>query len=163
MHKALKTTGLVLFLSGCGYVDAYEEAVYDHEPVYCYKTLAAVQCFKEPQHEDKLRLVNYYGPHPSRTDAPDTPDIPELQPPTIEIEKWVKDPEPVPQPRVRVQGILRTVGFGKTHSQPMAQPGLQTGSQTYPTTMDEETATELKAMRITEPVPPSTFEVKLQE
>ena len=151
MHKALKTTGLVLFLSGCGYVDAYEEAVYDHEPVYCYKTLAAVQCFNEPQHEDKQRLVNYYGPHPSRTDEPDAPDVPELQPPTNEVETWVKDPEPIPQPRVRVQGVLRTVGYGKSLP------------QTYHTTLDEETAEELRAMRITEPVPPSTVEVKLQE
>ena len=96
MHKTLKTAALVLFLGGCGYVDAYEEAVYDHEPVYCYQSLAAVQCFKEPQHHDKLRLVNYYGPHPSRADEPDQPDVPELQAPTNSVDKWVKDPEPVP-------------------------------------------------------------------
>ena len=106
MHKAIKSTALFLFLGGCGYIDAYEEAVYDQEPVYCYKTLAAVQCFKEPQHTDKQRLVNYYGPHPSRTDEPDKSEVPELQPPTESISKWVKDPEPVPQPRVRVNGIL---------------------------------------------------------
>jgi hypothetical protein len=151
MHKAFKTTALVLFLGGCGYVDAYEEAVYDHEPVYCYQSLAAVQCFKEPQHTDRQRLVNYYGPHPSRADEPDAPEVPELQAPTEEIEKWVKDPEPVPQPRVRINGVLRTVGTGK------ALPA------SYRTTLDEETATELKAMRITEPVPPTTTKVKLQE
>jgi hypothetical protein len=151
MHKAFKTTALVLFLGGCGYVDAYEEAVYDREPVYCYQSLAAVQCFKEPQHTDRQRLVNYYGPHPSRADEPDAPEVPELQVPTEEIEKWVKDPEPVPQPRVRINGVLRTVGSGK------ALPA------SYRTTLDEETAVELKAMRITEPVPPTTDEVKLQE
>ena len=140
MHKTLKTAALVLFLGGCGYVDAYEEAVYDHEPVYCYQSLAAVQCFKEPQHHDKLRLVNYYGPHPSRADEPDQPDVPELQAPTNSVDKWVKDPEPVPQPRVRVSGVLRTVGFGK----PLPQK-----------TLDEETAAQLKSLRITEPVPPS--------
>ena len=158
MHKALKTTGLVLFLSGCGYVDSYEKAVYEQEPVYCYKSLAAVQCFNEPQHTDKQRLVNYYGPHPSRSDEPDTAEVPELQPPTNSVAKWVKDPEPVPLPRVRVHGILRTVGFGK----PLPA--------SYHTTLDKETETELKSMRITEPVPPTgqisnnkTEAVKLQE
>ena len=151
MQKAFKTTALVLFLGGCGYVDAYEEAVYDHEPVYCYKSLAAVQCFKEPQHTDKQRLVNYYGPDPSRADEPDPVEVPELQAPTEEIGKWVKDPEPVPQPRVRINGVLRTVGSGKV---------LPASNRIV---MDEETAAELKAMRITEPVPPTTFKVKLQE
>tara|TARA_B100000315_G_scaffold260553_1_gene322849 strand:+ start:3113 stop:3574 length:462 start_codon:yes stop_codon:yes gene_type:complete len=140
MHISLKTTALVLFLGGCGYVDAYEEAVYEHEPVYCYQSLAAVQCFKEPQHTDKQRLVNYYGPHPSRADEPDAPEVPELQAPTESVSKWVKDPEPVPQPRVRVSGVLRTVAFGK----PLPKK-----------TLDEETAAELKSLRITEPVPPS--------
>jgi hypothetical protein len=87
--------------------------------------------------------VNYYGPHPSRSDEPDPVEVPELQAPTESVEKWVKDPEPVAKPRVRVRGILRTVGFGKP---------LPT---TYHTILDEETAAELKSMKITEPVPPS--------
>lgn len=111
MHKALKTTALVLFLGGCGGVDAYEEAVYDEKSVYCYKSLAAVQCFSEPQQTDKQRLVNYYGPSPSLSAAPDVPVVLELHPPTKKAVTWVKDPEPVP--RRRVHGILRTVEFGK--------------------------------------------------
>jgi hypothetical protein len=148
MHKAFITAGLVLFLSGCGYVDAYEEAVYEYKPVYCYQSLAAVQCFNEPQHDDKRRLVNYYGPHPSRSDAPDQPDIPKLKAPTKSVDKWIKDPEPVARPRVRVHGILRTVGFG----QPLPK--------SYRTTLDAETATELKSLRITEPLPPTGSKIK---
>ena len=94
----------------------------------------------------QTRLVNYCGPHPSRTDEPDKPEVPELQPPTESISKWVKDPEPVPQPRVRVNGILRTVGFGKSLSNRDANR------------LDEETAIELKAMKITEPVAPESSE-----
>ena len=90
MLRTLKTTALVLFLGGWGYVDAYEEAVYDHESVYCYQSLAAVQCFKEPQHTDKQRLVNYFGPHPSRADEPDEPEVSELQPLTESVDKWVE-------------------------------------------------------------------------
>lgn len=98
MQKRLWTTAALLTLFGavtsCGYVSEYEKQVYDWEPVYCYKSLAAVQCFKEPRAGDERRLVNYYGPDPSRYDRPDTPEVPELQAPK-EIDYWVKDEEPV--------------------------------------------------------------------
>lgn len=80
-------------LAACGYVDRYEEQVYDWDPVYCYESIGKVQCYREPYHRDQRRLVNYYGPHPSRYDAPPPPDRAELQPPEM-IDTWVKDPEP---------------------------------------------------------------------
>jgi hypothetical protein len=104
MLKSAKVIALLVALSGCGYVDAYEEAVYDREPLYCYQSLGTVQCFKEPQHHDERRLVNYFGPHPSRYDPPDPPDVPDLEAPE-EIDHWVKDPEPVPKPAVRMQDL----------------------------------------------------------
>lgn len=65
------TVFCILFLfNGCGYVDQYEELVYEFEPIYCYQSIAGIECFQEPNHRDKSRIVNYYGPHPVRYDAP---------------------------------------------------------------------------------------------
>ena len=70
--KAVAVLGAILCISGgCGYVDTYEEAVYDEEPIYCYQSLAGIECFEEPNHRDKRRIVNYYGPHPKKYRAPE--------------------------------------------------------------------------------------------
>ncbi|MDP6173478.1 MAG: hypothetical protein QGF09_04850 [Rhodospirillales bacterium] len=82
-------------LSGCSYVDSYEEAVHDREPIYCYQSLAAVECYRTPDHTDEKRLVNYFGPHPSRHERQETEE-PKLKAPPP-ISKWVKDTEPVPR------------------------------------------------------------------
>jgi len=84
-------------LSACGHVDEYERHVADMEPVYCYKSLAATACYKEPKHSDSLRLVNYFGPHPSRYDAPEPLPEPNFKAPEM-VNYWVKDPEPIPRP-----------------------------------------------------------------
>ncbi|NQV57104.1 MAG: hypothetical protein HQ503_14685 [Rhodospirillales bacterium] len=90
----------LLGLGGCGFVDGYEEAVYDEKPVYCYQSLGGVQCSAEPVNADKRRLVNYYGPHPSRYEVPKTIKAPELKaPPPVPF--WVRDAEPVPKPAVK--------------------------------------------------------------
>ena len=99
-NRSAKFVAFLALLNGCGYVDQYEEAVYDHEPIYCYQSLASVECSKEPNHTDNQRIVNYYGPHPSRYDEEKTVDLPELKAPE-EIQYWVKDPEPIPQPVVQ--------------------------------------------------------------
>ena len=96
--KTAKFGAALLLLSGCGYLDAYEKSVHDMEPVYCYQSLAGVECFNEPNHQDKRRLVNYYGPHPTSYDELEKPEVPELEAPE-EIDHWVKDPEPVPRPK----------------------------------------------------------------
>jgi len=83
-------------LSACSYVDEYERQVTDWEPVYCYKSLAATTCYREPKHSDNLRLVNYYGPHPSRYDAPEPLKEPDFKAPEP-VDYWVKDAEPVPR------------------------------------------------------------------
>ncbi|MFO1129529.1 MAG: hypothetical protein U1E66_13980 [Rhodospirillales bacterium] len=65
--------GVVLLLTGgcTSYESAYEREVTDYEPVYCYQSLAAVTCHREPDHRDSRRLVNYYGPAPSKYEAPE--------------------------------------------------------------------------------------------
>ena len=98
-HPRVASFGAVLvFLGGCGYVDPYEKSVHDLDPVYCYQSLAGIECHKKPSHQDKRRLVNYYGPNPTRYDAPDKPDEPAPQTPDA-IDHWMKDPEPVPRPK----------------------------------------------------------------
>ena len=87
---------LPLIVAACGYVSEYEEHVYDWEPVYCYQSLGGVQCHDEPKHRDARRLVNYYGPDPSRYDAPEKAEAPDPVPPKA-VNHWVKDAEPVPQ------------------------------------------------------------------
>lgn len=87
-------------LAACGHVDEYERQVYDREPVYCYKSLAGTQCYREPKHSDERRLVNYFGPHPSRYEKPEVAPAPALQAPEM-VNYWVKDPEPVPRPMAK--------------------------------------------------------------
>ena len=97
MKKTLAIVALTAFLGACGYVSKYEQAVYDYEPVYCYQSLGAVQCFDVPRVRDEMRLVNYYGPAPERYDRPDPAPEPDLvAPPAVNF--FVLDPEPIPRP-----------------------------------------------------------------
>lgn len=84
---------LALPLGACGYVNEYEKAVYDYEPSYCYQSLGGVTCYDKPFHRDEKRLVNYYGPHPTRYDPPERDDY-ELPPGTPPASSYYKDPEP---------------------------------------------------------------------
>ncbi|MDA8638033.1 hypothetical protein N9L49_05420 [Rhodospirillales bacterium] len=96
VNKIIFCTIIIVGLAACGHVDEYERQVYDHEPVYCYKSLAGTACYREPKHADERRLVNYFGPHPSRYDKPEAPPAPTYQSPEM-VNYWVKDPEPVPR------------------------------------------------------------------
>jgi len=89
----LALIALAFPLSACGYVSEYEKAVYEHEPSYCYKSLGGITCYDEPFHRDERRLVNYFGPHPSRYDAPEREEY-ELPPGTQPAASYYKDPEP---------------------------------------------------------------------
>ena len=101
MRNTVVLTAVAALVGACGYVPAYEEAVYDFEPVYCYQSIgqsvSGVECYKTPKHRDERRLVNYYGPHPSRYDRPEPPPPPTLSaPPAVDF--FVRDPEPIPEP-----------------------------------------------------------------
>ncbi len=97
MYTRISLMGLAVFLGACGYVSEYEKAVYDLEPTYCYKSIGSVACYKEPYHRDANRLVNYFGPDPSRYEAPDAPEATPFDPPEM-VNYWVKDAEPIPRP-----------------------------------------------------------------
>jgi hypothetical protein len=83
-------------LAACSNMTLYEQQVEDFEPVYCYKSIGSVQCYKEPKHSDSRRLVNFYGPAPRTYDKPDAPEYAAPKAPKM-IDYWVKDPEPIPQ------------------------------------------------------------------
>ncbi len=97
MRANFLSLGVLAFVGACGTIDAYEEAVHDWEPTYCYKSIGGVECFRQPYHRDERRLVNYFGPHPSRFDKPEAPEPAPHSAPEM-INYWVKDPEPVPRP-----------------------------------------------------------------
>jgi hypothetical protein len=97
MRLIVTALAAALGLAACGYVSEYERQVYDWEPVYCYRTLGAVECHNEPDRTADKRLVNYYGPDPSRTDPPDRPEYERPDAPPA-VDYWVKDPEPIPEP-----------------------------------------------------------------
>lgn len=87
---------LLVILGACtSYESAYERTVYDYEPTYCYQTLAAVSCYRQPQPRDARRLVNYYGPAPSKYPQPEPADERELSPPP-KSSRYAIDPEPDP-------------------------------------------------------------------
>jgi hypothetical protein len=84
-----------LLLAACtGYESEYERGVYDYEPIYCYQTIGAVDCRREPHSRDAARLVNYYGPAPGKYDPPDPPKEHPLRPPP-KVKAAYRDPEPV--------------------------------------------------------------------
>jgi hypothetical protein len=85
---------VLILASACtSYESEYEKSVYDHEPVYCYQTLGGVDCHRTPHHRDGLRLVNYYGPAPSKYAAPDQMEIRDTAAPP-RVEAFDRDPEP---------------------------------------------------------------------
>lgn len=88
---------LPLLAGACTTKSAYEAAVEDFEPVYCYRYLMGVECTDKPKPRDAKRLVNYYGPAPHRYDQPEPEPEIERQAPKM-VNYWVKDPEPVPRP-----------------------------------------------------------------
>ena len=67
MWKIVVAGLAILSLSACVHKSAYEAAVEDEEPRYCYKSLAGLTCYEKPNHRDEKRLVNYFGSAPMRS------------------------------------------------------------------------------------------------
>jgi len=97
MNKLIFPAIAALLVGACAQKSAYEAAVEDYEPVYCYKSIGGVACYEEPYHRDERRIVNYFGPAPIRYDRPDEPEPQKLFAPEP-VDFWVKDVEPVPEP-----------------------------------------------------------------
>ncbi len=88
---------LMLSLAGCGgYESAYERAVYDAEPVYCYRTIADPDCYPAADPASNRRLVNHYGPSPRRTRPPRRGEIRLDPPPPAEADASVAGPRAGP-------------------------------------------------------------------
>ncbi|MBL96117.1 MAG: hypothetical protein CFH06_01930 [Alphaproteobacteria bacterium MarineAlpha3_Bin5] len=97
MKSLIHATTVILLLSSCsGYVDRYEKHVEKRDQIYCYKSLAATTCYDEPYEVDDARLVNYFGPQPSRHERKSEEAVSQPVPPPS-VSYWVKDPEPVPR------------------------------------------------------------------
>ena len=59
-----------LALAGCTAEGRFETTRADpprlaEAPLYCYKTLAATDCYDTPRIGEAYRLMNYYGPPPA--------------------------------------------------------------------------------------------------
>jgi len=70
MLRTLTLIAATALMGACSYVDRYEAGVYHYEPTYCYQSIGAVRCYRTSNHRDEKRLVNYYGPHPTRFEKP---------------------------------------------------------------------------------------------
>jgi len=103
MKNWIFVIGAALALSACAQKSAYEAAVEDHEPRYCYRSIGGVVCYAKPYEADERRLVNYYGPAPIRYEKADPVEPQRLIAPEP-IAYWVKDPEPVPM--IAIKGDL---------------------------------------------------------
>jgi hypothetical protein len=100
MKSLMVISAALLVLSACTQKSAYETAVEDLEPRYCYKSIGGISCYAKPYHRDERRLVNYYGPAPVRYDRPEAESAPNRSAPEP-VGFWVKDPEPVPSIAIR--------------------------------------------------------------
>lgn len=76
--------GAVL-VAGCGgpaHVDPYAVAVSEYTPpIYCYRTIGDVDCYRRPLLGAERRLVNFYGPPPGDYEKPEPAPAPRLHPP----------------------------------------------------------------------------------
>ncbi|MCU0894096.1 MAG: hypothetical protein MUD06_07195 [Rhodospirillales bacterium] len=103
---------LMIGLTGCGgYETAYERAVHDVEPVYCYRTVADPDCYRAADPTANRRLVNYYGPSPRRAEAPRPGEI-RLDPPPAEPDAGERAQPLVPGPLAASADAPRLGGEG---------------------------------------------------
>lgn len=81
-------------LIGCGERDSpYVAAVREEQPIYCYQTLASVDCYAKPLFRDERQMVNFFGPPPRDYDRPKRPPAPRLAPPP-EVDFYCRVSEP---------------------------------------------------------------------
>ena len=99
-------------INGCANQRIDSKESLNQEPMYCYQTLAAVQCYKNPHPVDSDRLVYSRGDAPRKEPKRKNSVGDFLKPPTKKNGRWVKDPEPLPMPRIREKGVLKTINPG---------------------------------------------------
>lgn len=141
-------------LSACTQKSAYEAAVEDEEPRYCYQSLAGVTCYEKPNFRDEKRLVNYYGPAPKRYEKPAPAPRPTYYPPEA-VNYWVKDPEPIPNPAghgdlsdrpwLTKQATVEDGPSASPESYRVRREGASYIIKEFPEVMTAEPETQLKA------------------
>ncbi|MEE2745944.1 MAG: hypothetical protein VX617_03570 [Pseudomonadota bacterium] len=103
VHK-LKVSLLAYFIvlvGSCTQYNPKQVSIIDVEkPIYCYQSLASVECFAKPNDRDKLRIINFYGPRPSENHKSKPKGAIKIKAPE-EIDFWVKDPEPTRDQLIR--------------------------------------------------------------
>jgi hypothetical protein len=100
LKRIIALAAFSLALGACADKSAYERAVENYEPVYCYQNLGGIVCHEKPNFADERRIVNYFGPAPKRYERPAPPPEQKLFAPEM-INYWVKDPEPLPKPMAK--------------------------------------------------------------
>ena len=91
----------IVLLGSCTQYNPKQVSIIDVEkPIYCYQSLAGVECFKKPNDRDKLRIINYYGPRPSENHESKPKAAIKIKAPE-KIDYWVKDPEPTRDQLIR--------------------------------------------------------------
>jgi hypothetical protein len=112
MLRLLMLLGIIGVINGCANPKIVSKETLNQDPMYCYQTLAAVQCYKDPHPVDYDRLVYSRGDASSKEPKSANSIGDFLKPPTKKNGRWVKDPEPLPMPRIREKGVLKTVNPG---------------------------------------------------
>jgi hypothetical protein len=123
MRKLGLWLGLVVGLGGCADVINLlaMPAETRQEPIYCYRYLSGVECYKTPVHRDEKRLVNYQGPAPESYPKPPPPPEQVLAaPPATGF--YVRDPDPVPESPPRLDKVRTSPDL--TSPPPRARQGL---------------------------------------
>lgn len=94
LYNPIVGVALALAVAACGSDrSAYERAVAEEEPVYCYQTLAGIDCYRTPAFRDERTLVNFYGPRPADFERPEAPEPAELTAPP-EVDHYCRVSEP---------------------------------------------------------------------
>lgn len=100
LKRIIALAAFSMALGACADKSAYERAVENYEPVYCYQNLGGIVCHEKPNFADERRIVNYFGPAPKRYERPAPPPEQKLFAPEP-VNYWVKDPEPLPKPMAK--------------------------------------------------------------
>lgn len=103
---------LVLALAACGRPDPpYVAAVRREQPIYCYRTLAGVDCYARPFFRDERQFINHFGPPPHEFERPKPPPAVRLMPPP-EVDHYCRVAEPDACPLSTAEAPAATAAEG---------------------------------------------------
>lgn len=126
LRNPLVSLAVALFAAGCGSDrTAYERSVAKEEPVYCYQTLAGIDCYKRPDFRDERMMVNFYGPPPADFERPEPPEAAELTaPPPVDHYCRVGEPDACALPPPVADAETPAPALGPPVPRPAPEPPL---------------------------------------